>query len=575
MIAQWTYIDWDKFHFLRPEYLWLFLPIGLILILGVLSFRDEERWKQHIASHLRPYVIQKGSNQMRLWIHIFLMFFLSVAVLGLSGPTWSEIKVPGKILETPVVIVLDLSQSMMASDIQPNRLDRAKFKIKDLLDANPRSRMALVGFAGTAHTIIPLSRDYRIINSHLDGLDPHIMPYQGTNFEMMFDVVDTIVAITDAPSRLILFTDEISEELFQSVQKYIQTEGRNVVIVPMITTPGAEIPRPGSTASMRDKNGEVVRSALDQDMVLKLGALSQVEISQLTLDKSDMEKLAKEISTNLNFQEKEGLKEDDWEDQGWVLIIPLLLLTLVWFRKGFVIYTLLFVMTLQSCDSDTRFSDFWYTNDYQGQRLFDAGDYDSAAVVFEDPMRKGVAYYKAGNFEAAIQAFGKDTTSNGMYNLGLAYYQNGNIEEAQMAFGMAVELDPNMEAARVNQKMLDDVLRGQDEVNPEDATESHPLDNSKNIENKDMEDLGGGGQEATKEDMQRERKEETVSTDIRKGKELDEVPDDIDFGNSQRMNPQKVLMRKVDDDPALFLKRKFKYQAKKKGLKPKKGAKKW
>ena len=75
-----------------------------------------------------------------------------------------------------------------------------------------------------------------------------------------------------------------------------------------------------------------------------------------------------------------------------------------------------------------------------------------------------------------------------------------------------------------------------------------------------MEDLGGGGQEATEEDMQKERLEETVTTDIRKGKELDEVPDDI--GASEPKANSKVLMQKVDDDPTLFLKRKFAYQLK-------------
>jgi len=82
-----------------------------------------------------------------------------------------------------------------------------------------------------------------------------------------------------------------------------------------------------------------------------------------------------------------------------------------------------------------------------------------------------------------------------------------------------------------------------------------------------MEDLGGGGQEATEEDMQQERKEETVATDVRMGKELDEVPEDFETGEQD--DSQKVLMRKVDDDPALFLQRKFAHQVRTKGMKPK------
>jgi Ca-activated chloride channel family protein len=111
-------------------------------------------------------------------------------------------------------------------------------------------------------------------------------------------------------------------------------------------------------------------------------------------------------------------------------------------------------------------------------------------------------------------------------------------------------------------------------VNPEDAQEAQPQKAEKNIENQDMEDLGGGGQEATEEDMKQERKEETVSTDISKGKELEEVPDDLGSTMQQQDN-SKVLMRKVDDDPTLFLERKFRFQVKQENLKPKSDEKKW
>ena len=142
-----------------------------------------------------------------------------------------------------------------------------------------------------------------------------------------------------------------------------------------------------------------------------------------------------------------------------------------------------------------------------------------------------------------------------------------------MAFGKAIEMGPDMGDAKKNQTLMQQMVAGTDEANPEDAKESDVTEQAQNIENKSTEDLSGGGQEATKEDMEKERKEETVSTDVRKGKELDEVPDDFEAGKQD--NTQKILMRKVDDDPALFLKRKFTNQAKKKGLKPKNKDIKW
>jgi len=573
VINDYLHIDWEAFHFLRPNLLWLSVPLFVALVIGVVSVRDQIKWKKAIAPHLRAYVIKRGSESIQLWMRLILVVFLGIGIIGASGPTWKKIEVPGQILETPVVIALDLSQSMMASDIQPNRLERAKFKISDLMDANPRARLALIGFAGTAHTIIPLARDYNIIKSHLDGLSPNIMPFPGSNLSAALQLSDSITAISDAPATLILFTDDFSDAIFQDLQQFVGSEKTRVEIVPMNTIAGGDVPVPGAKRPFTNQQGEIVHSSLNTEIVSKLNSIENIHVNQLTLDNSDMVALAKTISQNLKFQEEENEKKDDWIDYGLWLVIPLALFVLMWFRRGFVVYSVLIVGGLSACDSKISIKNLWLTQDYQAQKQYDKGQYSQAAELFTDPLRRGVAYFKVGNYEEAIEAFEMDTTANGAYNLGLAYYKNGDLAAAELAFGKAVELNPDLKDAQENQSMLQNMIAGTDEVDPEEAQEANSEGPQKNIENKDMEDLGGGGQEATEEDMEKERKEETVTTDMRKGKELDEVPDDFEAGSQD--NSQKVLMRKVDDDPALFLKRKFAFQAKKYGLNPPKESEKW
>ncbi|MGB0391626.1 MAG: magnesium chelatase, partial [Salibacteraceae bacterium] len=106
MNLDYLHIDWENFHFLRPELLWILVPLIVVFLLGLFSFKNEEKWKKAIAPHLREYVIEKGSNTIRLWMHLLLFILLGLACVGLAGPTWKEIEVPGKILETPVVIAL-------------------------------------------------------------------------------------------------------------------------------------------------------------------------------------------------------------------------------------------------------------------------------------------------------------------------------------------------------------------------------------------------------------------------------------------------------------------------------------
>ena len=569
------HIDWENFHFLRPVLLWLFLPLGIILVVSLLGAKEDIKWKKVIAPHLRPYMIKKGSESLKKWMQIFLVLILSMATIGVAGPTWKMSEVPEKKLETPLVIALDLSQSMMATDIQPNRLERAKFKIKDLLVENPKARVALVGFAGSAHTIVPLTRDYKIINTHLDGLSPVTMPYPGTNLEAALQLTDTLTSVTTATAKLLLLTDDLDNETFELLQKYVSKGNTIVEIIPVNTKSGADVPATSGRSLLKDANGNTVRSSLNSEVLNKLSSVENIHVNYLTLDNSDMELLAKSIRSNLEFNEENEDIENEWQDEGYWLTIPFAFFVLLWFRRGWVVYSLLILVSLSSCSKEnTSFKDLWVTADYQAQLMSEKGDYEKAAETYKDPLRKGVAYYKSGNYEDAIEAFQKDTTAMGAYNLGLSYYQNGDYAAAELAFGKAIEMDPENESARANQKIAQQIMQGENEATVEEAQEAaKEKPTAENQENNSPEDLSGGGQEATKEDMEKERLEETVSTDVRKGKELEEVPDNFEAGKQD--NSQKVLMRKVDDDPSLFLQRKFKYQVKKEGIKSDKDSKKW
>lgn len=566
-------INWENFHFLRPLFLWLLLPAFVVLIIGLIGLQEEVKWKKVIAPHLRPYIIKKGSEAIKRKMQILTFVFIIITVFGVSGPTWNTVEVPEKTLGTPMVILLDLSQSMMAADIQPNRLERAKFKINDLLDANPRARIALVGFSGTAHTIIPLTNDYKIIRSHLDGLSPAIMPFPGSNLEAALEISDTLTNVTTAPATILLVSDDFDEIQFDLLQRFVMERETKIEILPINTKFGANIPAPGNKGSLRDKQGNIVHSAFNSNILQKLNSIENIQVNTLTLDKSDVELLATTVSNNLEFKEKEDKKEDNWQDQGLWFVIPFAIFVLMWFRKGWVIYSLIIFVTLSSCNNNLQFNDLWYTKDYQAQKAYNMGNFEKAASLFTDPLHKGVASYKAGNFEAAIKSFNKDSSAMGAYNLGLAYYKNGDFTAAEMAFEKAVEMNPQLVDAKTNQKLIQQIIAESIEANPEAAEEISEKQTAENMENKGPEDLGGGGQEATEEEMKEERKEETVSTDVRKGKELDEVPDDIEFGKQD--NSQKILMRKVDDDPALFLKRKFAYQVKTKNIQPKNNGIEW
>ena len=188
-------------------------------------------------------------------------------------------------------------------------------------------------------------------------------------------------------------------------------------------------------------------------------------------------------------------------------------------------------------------------------------------------MRKGISYYKSGDYLSAQTAFESDTSTIGLYNLGLTYAKLGKLEQAKIVFEKVLEQDPNNSSALNNIDHLTGAIAELEQMDIETVPPNEDGKRAKNTQNDSPEDLSGGGQEATKKDMEKERKEETQETEMRKGKELDELPEDFESGKGEL--PKNILLRKVDDDPALFLTKKFRYQVRHKQVTIEKTNHKW
>jgi len=395
-----------------------------------------------------------------------------------------------------------------------------------------------------------------------------MMPVKGTGFNPLFNKIDTLFNDNKAEGKILLITDDLADISVEKVSTFLQQNNVQLYIYPFAAQSGAIIP------------GTKENSVLDLQKLNSLNAIRKVAVLEMTLDNSDVEDLALAISDDLIFEDKGEEEEENWQDNGYWLIFPLAFLFLFSFRKGWALNLIIVAFTLNSCSEDNNqinkdysFADLFYTQEYQAQKEYDSENYFEAAKKFEDPMRKGVAYFKAGDFMSAQIAFEQDSTTNGLYNLGLTYAKLGQLQKSQAIFEQVLRKDPGNENATSNLQHIISAIAELDDLQPEDVALNKEGEKAKNEENDSPEDLSGGGQEATKKDMEKERKEETTEMDKRKGKELDELPDDFKPGKGEM--PKNILMRKVDDDPALFLTRKFRYQIKKKQVEVEKTTHKW
>ena len=198
-----------------------------------------------------------------------------------------------------------------------------------------------------------------------------------------------------APSTLLILTDEIQENERVSLTNFVESTPHFVEILVMNTAKGGAVPGKGRQKEMKDAQGAVVYSRSDPQSWNWLAANDKITVHYITLDQSDVEIIAEKISNSIFYKEDDELSQEEWEDMGGLLLIPTLVLTLLWFRKGFVVqWCFILIAILGACTPEGSHADWWYDKDFQGQALYDQQDYLTAAETYLSEQHQAVAYYK-------------------------------------------------------------------------------------------------------------------------------------------------------------------------------------
>ncbi len=573
-----------SFHFLRPEWLWLLLLIIPLVVLLFFKTKEKEGWRQNIAKHLLPYLIIPG-DKISKWPKIFLLLASIIMLIAIAGPSWEKIDKPGIQTKAALVIALDLSRSMLVEDIQPNRLERAKQKISDLLKEKPGTRTALLGFAGTAHVVLHFTTDYNAINYQLESLSPKVMPVQGTDLKGAIILADSLLVPVEAFSTILVISDgmEISDIEYL---KSSQPGRKNKIEFMALGTPSGGLIPLGKGKYQKDKSGRNVTAALDVQALKELVSIPNINVTTVTLDNSDVRIIADNIRRSLFFTKDQKLAEDDWADGGKWLLFPLILIALFWFRRGWMVqwlFSILFLITgctgENSMKEETinlqpdkiQFADLWFTKDQQGQRLFAKGDFLKAAQKYEDLMWRGVSYYHAAEFDKAKSVFALLNSPQGYYNLGMAYAATGNLLAAKEAFIQALVLYPGYEEARQNLEEIENLIPKKKKMELQEIYDTDSKQQKQSQELDQKEDKKG-------EEEQQDGKDEIAQPDESGLAQQNDKEDMMFFDKDIPLTKEKALdivLRQMSSDPAVFLKRKFLYQYYKLEDKPKPPEKTW
>ncbi|MET0355293.1 MAG: VWA domain-containing protein, partial [Cellvibrio sp.] len=211
-----------QFHWLRPVWLIAIIPALFLCIFLWRKKRHAHQWQQLIAPELLPFLLDgKTVHAKKSLIWILLLAWI-IGCIAIAGPSWIKRPTPVEKNQNALVILLDLSYSMISEDIKPSRIARARLKIADILRDRKDGQTALVAYAGEAHTVTPISDDSATIVSLLSSMHPNIMPLQGSNTEDA--VARGIQLLHDAGATqgdLLLVTDGVVPEAFDKIQSLL------------------------------------------------------------------------------------------------------------------------------------------------------------------------------------------------------------------------------------------------------------------------------------------------------------------------------------------------------------------
>ena len=282
--------------FYWPHAFWLLLiPAGLL----ALSLRQ----RRAATASARPKITQAEARQSSLVLgpatsrsgagraRLLFTFGLVAAILAVARPQWGQLEEPVFDQAREIIIALDLSRSMLAEDVKPSRLERARLLITSLLERLKGERVGLVVFSGTAFLQSPLSSDYEILREFLPVLNPDYLPEGGTNYDALLETTLSAFGASGAADRfLIVLSDgEAQSTTWQKHVDELKTKGIRVLSLGVGTDDGAMIPD-GAGAFVKDERGAVVMSKLTPTSLRELAdktdgryidASSWVDLAQL------------------------------------------------------------------------------------------------------------------------------------------------------------------------------------------------------------------------------------------------------------------------------------------------------
>ncbi len=606
----------NNLHFIRPMVLWS-LPVVLFIVWKLQNNNSrDDAWSKICDPHLLDAIKIKSAGKGSRW-SLLLWPISIVAVLAIAGPAFRKLPTPVIKNQSALIIALDVSKSMLADDIKPNRLERAKFKINDILDKRKDGQTALLVYSGDAFVVTPLTDDTETIALMLKAISPDIMPVQGSRVDIaLLKAQDLLQQAGYFTGEVVLIADGSNGSQAEKAAEKLEANNIRTSVLAIGTKDGAPIPT--ARGFLKDRSGNIVIPKLEISELRSLASVGSGRFAQISGDSSDIDyllpnKVENEDNKKTN-NEDDSYDTEKYIDEGPWLTLLLLPLFVLLFRKG-ILLSLFLIVGLQSPQSSyaLEWSDLWLNADQKAAKQLTNGQHEQAFETANSDEWKATAAFRKKDYQKATELF-NDGSADGLYNQGNALAAGGKLEEALKAYNDSLGIRPDDEDTLYNKKQVEEALKKQEEEQQKQDQENKDKENKdkkdqekddqdkkdgeksqdqqqdqqegdekKEGENKDQ---GDNPEQQEKESEQGEMTEQEKKKQEEEQKKLEQADKEAKEQQEQqkqqemKLTPEEMAenaenkeaieqwLRRIPDDPGGLLRRKFYYQYNQQNKKP-------
>ncbi|GLQ90507.1 tetratricopeptide repeat protein [Dyella flagellata] len=449
-----------QFHFLQPLWLLGLLALPLLIWIGTRGDAAQRALSRLADPELLPHLLSGNERHTRVPSGLLVLGW-TLGVLALAGPTWSRVTEPMFNDRAAQVVALSLSQHTLARDVLPSRIERARYKVRDLLQANQDGLNALIGYAGQSFVVAPLTSDAHSLDALLEAMSPDVMPVDGDNAAQAIEQGVKLIHDAKLDSGSIVLVTDDADSNAQAAARAALSAGVHVSVLGIGTTQGAPVAKADGSFAHDDQGNIAIARRNDAD----LRALAEAgggRYVTMNADNQDIAALHAQLQATRHASVARGQEADVWQDRGPWLLLPLLLVAAMAFRRGWVLLLPLVLLPLLPTNAKaTGWRDWWQRADQQAASALRQGDAGKAQQLARDPALRGAAAYRAKDYAAAAEALQYAKGTDAQYNLGNSLAQLGRYQDAIKAYDQALQLGPHNADAQANRKLVEAALRKQ------------------------------------------------------------------------------------------------------------------